>query len=169
MALQFNLSRLPGCNGALHVNDPLVGGATETQSDILLCFNEFLRQLAIMKQNNALLDQHRQAFYDLLLTQRESFEQFYKSQVSYFKQDASAFLGGLDDAEIAELYASFPQGQFTKGKSDYYKFVQAEVEKYILRQWKRKLRDLWQEKTGTKDPKDWSDHYSMPINEALSR
>lgn len=123
----------------------------------------FLRQLAIMKQNNALLDQHRQAFYDLLLTQRESFEQFYKSQVSYFKQDASAFLGGLDDAEIAELYASFPQGQFTKGKSDYYKFVQAEVEKYILRQWKRKLRDLWQEKTGTKDPKDWSDHYSMPI------
>ncbi len=123
----------------------------------------FLQQLAIMKQNNALLDQHKQTFYDLLLTQRESFEQFYKSQVSYFKQDAIAFLGGLDDVEIAELYASFPQGQFTKGKSEYYKFVQAEVEKYILSQWKKKLRDLWQQKTGTKDPKDWSEHYSMPI------
>ena len=123
----------------------------------------FLQQLAIMKQNNALLDQHKQTFYDLLLTQRESFEQFYKSQVNYFKQDASAFLGGLDDVEIAELYASFPQGQFTKGKSEYYKFVQVEVEKFILSQWKRKLRDLWHEKTGTKDPKDWSEHYSMPI------
>ena len=116
-----------------------------------------------MKQNNALLDQHKQTFYDLLMTQRESFEQFYKSQVNYFKQDANAFLSGLDDAEIAELYESFPQGQFTKGKSDYYKFVQAEVEKFVLRQWKKKLRDLWQEKTGTKDPKDWSTHYSMPI------
>lgn len=123
----------------------------------------FLQQLAIMKQNNALLDQHKQTFYDLLMTQRESFEQFYKSQVNYFKQDANAFLSGLDDAEIAELYESFPQGQFTKGKSDYYKFVQAEVEKFVLRQWKKKLRDLWQEKTGTKDPKDWSTHYSMPI------
>lgn len=123
----------------------------------------FLQQLAVMKQNNVLLDQYRQAFYDLLLTQRESFEQFYKTQVNYFKQDASAFLGGLDDAEIAELYASFPQGQFTKGKSEYYKFVQAEVEKYILSQWKKKLRDLWQVKTGTKDPKDWSERYSMPI------
>ena len=122
-----------------------------------------MQQLAIMKQNNTLLDQHKQTFYDLLLTQRESFEQFYKSQVNYFKQDANAFLGRLDDAEIAELYASFPQGQFTKGKSDYYKFVQAEIEKYILNQWKEKLRDLWQEKTGTKDPKDWSEHYSMPI------
>lgn len=123
----------------------------------------FLQQLAMMKQNNALLDQHKQAFYDLLLTQRESFEQFYKSQVSYFRQDACAFLGGLDDGEIAELYASFPQGQFTKGKSEYYKFVQAEVEKYILSQWKKKLRDFWQEKTGTKDPRDWSEHYSTPI------
>lgn len=123
----------------------------------------FLQQLATMKRNNALLDQHKQAFYDLLLTQRESFEQFYKSQVRYFTQDANAFLGGLDDVEIAELYASFPQGQFTKGKSEYYKFVQAEIEKFIQSQWKKKLRDLWQEKTGTKDPRDWSDHYSMPI------
>ena len=123
----------------------------------------FLQQLAIMKQNNALLDQHKQTFYDLLVTQRESFEQFYKSQVNYFKQDASPFLGELDDAEISELYASFPQGQFTKGKSDYYKFVQAEIEKFILGQGKKKLRDLWQEKTGTKEPKDWSDRYSMPI------
>ena len=123
----------------------------------------FLQQLSIMKQNNALLDQHRQTFYDLLVTQRESFEQFYKSQVQYFKQDASAFLGDLDDQEVEEIYLGFPTGQFTKGKSEYYKFVQTEVEKYILNQWKRKLRDLWQGKTGTKDPKDWSTHYSMPI------
>lgn len=123
----------------------------------------FLKQLAIMKQNNALIQQHRQTFYDLLLTQRESFDRFYKDQVQYFKQDAGAFLGELDDVEIAELYLSFPQGQFTKGKSEYYKFVQAEVDQFIQKQWRKKLRDLWQEKTDTKDPKNWSEHYSMPI------
>lgn len=123
----------------------------------------FLKQLSIMKQNNALIQQNRQTFYDLLLTQRESFDRFYEDQVRYFKQDADAFLGELDDAEIAELYAAFPQGQFTKGKSDYYTFVETEVKKYIEKQWRKKLRDLWQEKTGTKDPKDWSERYSMPI------
>jgi len=123
----------------------------------------FLRQLYTMKQNNALLDQHKQTFYDLLLIQRESFDQFYKAQVSYFKQDASAFLGELEDAEIAELFASIPTGQFLKSKSDYYKFVQEKVAEYIQNQWKKKLRDLWRDKTGTKDPRDWSTHYSMPI------
>ena len=123
----------------------------------------FLRQLAFMKQNNALLDQHRQAFYDLLLTQRESFEHFYKNQVRYFRQDAAAFLGELDEDEITQLYGTFPPGQFTKGKSEYYKFVQAEVDKFVQSQWKKKLRDLWQQKTGTKDPRDWSEQYGMPI------
>lgn len=123
----------------------------------------FLQQLAIMKQNNALLQQHRQAFYDLLLTQRESFDRFYKDQIQYFKQDAGAFLGDLDDAEITALYLSFPPGQFTKGKSEYYKFVQAEVERFLLKQWRLKLRDLWQEKTDTKSPRTWSERYATPI------
>lgn len=123
----------------------------------------FLRQLAMMKQNNALLEQNRRVFYDLLLTQRESFEQFYKDQVRYFRQDAAAFLGDLDESDVAELYGTFPQGQFTKSKSEYYKFVQAEVGNYVLRQWKKKLRDLWQQKTDTKDPRDWSERYGMPI------
>lgn len=123
----------------------------------------FLRQLAIMKQNNALLDQHKQTFYDLLITQRESFDHFYKTQVDYFKQDASAFLSGLEDAEIAELFAAFPAGQFLKSKSDYYKFVEAEVNTFVQNQWKKKLRDLWREKTNTKDPRDWSTYYSTPI------
>ncbi len=123
----------------------------------------FLQQLSTMKQNNALMDSHRQTFYDLLITQRESFERFYKNQVAYFKQDAESFLGELDDAEIEEVYSSFPSGQFIKERSDYYKLVTAEVEKYVLSQWKKKLRDLWKEKTGTKNPKDWSSQYSMPI------
>ncbi len=123
----------------------------------------FLEQLCYIKQSGALDEQNKQKFYDLLVTQRESFDAFYKNQLPYFEQDASAFLGELDHEEVADLYASFPAGQFTKSKSEYYKFIQSEIEKYILSQWKKKLRDKWLEKTHTKSPSDWSDKYETPI------
>lgn len=123
----------------------------------------FLQQLCYIKQSGNLSEQNKQKFYDLLLTQRESFDAFYKNQLPYFEQDAGAFLGELDHVETAELYTGFPAGQFTKSKSEYYKFLQAEVEKYIQGQWKKKLRDKWYEKTYTKTPSDWSDKYETPI------
>lgn len=123
----------------------------------------FLKQLYYMKQGNGIAEENRQAFYDLLLTQRENFDKFYKDQVPYFIQDAEAFLGELQEEEIIELYSSFSQGQFTKNKSDYYKYVQGEVEKFLQKQWKKKLRDLWYAKTQTKDPAAWSEKYETPI------
>lgn len=123
----------------------------------------FLWQLYYMKQGNGITEQNRQEFYDLLLTQRENFDKFYKEQVSYFARDAGAFIGELNAEETAELYNSFSQGQFTKTKSDYYKYVQGEVDKYLQSQWKKKLKDLWHEKTKTKSPADWSEKYETPI------
>jgi len=123
----------------------------------------FLWQLCYMKRSNALSEQNKQTFYDLLLTQRESFDRFYRDQLPYFIQEANAFLGELTQEEISELYNGFSQGQFTKTKSEYYKYVQAEVDRYIQSQWKKKLRNLWYEKTSTKDPADWSEKYLTPI------
>lgn len=123
----------------------------------------FLEQLSFIKQTGILSEQNKQKFYDLLKTQRDSFDAFYKNQLPYFEQDTEAFLGELDHEEIADLYASFPSGQFTKSKSEYYKFIQNEIEKYIQSQWKKKLRDKWYEKTHTKTPSDWSDKYETPL------
>ena len=123
----------------------------------------FLQQLCYLKQVGSISEQNKQKFYDLLLTQRESFDAFYKDQVPYFKRDASAFLGELDDSEIAELYSSFPAGQFTKSKSEYYKFIQVEIDKFVQSQWKKKVRDLWYEKTHTATPYAWSEKYETPI------
>ncbi|SEG30141.1 hypothetical protein SAMN04487934_11447 [Eubacterium ruminantium] len=123
----------------------------------------FLEQLSFIKQSGALDEQNKQKFYDLLVTQRESFDAFYKNQLPYFEQDAIAFLGELDHEEIAELYESFPSGQFIKSKSEYYKFIQTEIDKYVQSQWKKKLRDKWIEKTHTKTPSDWSDKFETPI------
>lgn len=123
----------------------------------------FLEQLKLMKQSGSIVEQNKQKFYDLLLTQRESFDVFYKNQVPYFAQDAEAFLSDLEQNEIAELYNALPSGQFTKSKSEYYQFIESRVKQYIQGQWKKKLQSLWYEKTGTKDPAKWSEDNKTPI------
>ena len=123
----------------------------------------FLWELSSIKRNNAIAEQNKQKFYDLLITQRENFDAFYKDQVPYFKADANSLLSDLSDYEIAEIYNSLPAGQFTKGKNEYYNFVQSKIDEYILSQWKKKMQALWLEKTGTKDPVEWSEKYNTPI------
>ena len=123
----------------------------------------FLWQLCYMKQSNGLSEQNKQIFLDLLMTQRKAFDVFYKNQLPYFEQDADAFLGELNAEERAELYASFPSGQFTKGKTEYYKFVQTEVNKYMQSRIQKQLRDKWFEKTHTKTPDAWCEKYETPL------
>lgn len=123
----------------------------------------FLEALYTMKLSGDLPDQKKGRFYDLLLAQREAFDRFYANQVSVFKLVASSFLGELDDTDVAALYGSFPPGQFTKSGTEYFKYVENAVTEYLKGQLKKKLKDLWQEKTGTKDPYDWSSRYDTPI------
>lgn len=123
----------------------------------------FLEILHSIKQNNSLPDQKKEHFYNLLLTQREPFERFYSDQVTVFRTVASSFLGDLDGADISSLYSLFPSGQFTKSAADYYRFVEQQVSDYQNGQLKKKIRDLWKEKTDTNDPYDWSARFRTPI------
>ena len=123
----------------------------------------FLEELYRMKQINDLPDQKKKKFYDVLLTQREAFDRFYSDQLSTFKLVAVSFLSDLDDVDIASLYSNFPSGQFTKSGTEYFKFVEKEVGEFQKGQLKKRIRDLWQEKTGSKDPIDWSSRYDTPI------
>lgn len=123
----------------------------------------FLEQLKLIKQSGNIAEQNKQKFNDLLCTQREAFDAFYKNQVPYFIQDAEAFLSELDQQEISELYSNLPNGQFTKSKSEYYQFIQSRVDSFLKSQWKKKLQNLWYEKTGSKDPEKWSQDHKIPI------
>lgn len=123
----------------------------------------FLEALHGMKLSNDLPEQKKGRFYELLLSQRESFDRFYGDQVSTFKLVAASFLSELDDTDIEALYAGFPSGQFTKSGTEYFRYVEKEVAEFVKGQLKKKLRDLWQAKTGTKDPIDWSSRYDTPI------
>lgn len=123
----------------------------------------FLWALSSIKRNSCILEQDKQKFYDLLCSQREAFDDFYRNQVPYFSADANSLLTDLDDNEKAEIYSKLPSGQFTKGKTEYYNFVQQEVDKFTRSQWKKKMQAKWLEKTGSNDPMDWSEKYLTPI------
>lgn len=124
----------------------------------------FLKQLCTMKQTDSLPEQSKQKFYELLIEQKEKFDEFYKNQIKYFKIDAESFLSELSDDEIMEFYnKSIPLNQFTKTRSEYYTFIRDQINSFTQNQLKKKLQNLWFEKTHTKSPKDWSNHYGIPI------
>ncbi len=123
----------------------------------------FLWELNSLKKNNGILEQNKQKFYDLLCSQRESFDRFYKNQIPYFVADANSLLYDLNDEEKAEIYSSLPSGQFTKGKNEYYNFLSNEIDKFTRGQLKKKMLNKWFEKTGTNNPMDWSDRFLTPI------
>ena len=122
-----------------------------------------LEILVHMKQQNILPEQDKQRFYEMLVVNRESFEAFYNDQLSYFLRVAESFLSDLSKEDAEAIFTGFVQGQFTKPKAEYYRYVEAEIKKYTENQAKMRLKALWQEKTGTKSPREWSNQFKTPI------
>ena len=125
--------------------------------------SQLLLQLYYLKQSGQLQEQNKQKFLDLLLTQREAFDALYRDQLPVFRQVASSFLEGLDDPDIAGFFGKIPNGQFTKSGTEYFQYIENAVDTYKKTLKRTQLKNLWFEKTGTKDPSDWSDRYDTPI------
>ena len=123
----------------------------------------FLEELHRMKQTNTLSDQNKEEFYSLLVSQREAFDRFYGDQIPYFRTVAEIFIDGMDSDDVLKLYQDIPAGQFTKSSTEYMTYVENAVKVFLQSQAKKRLKDLWVEKTGTKDPRDWSARFDTPI------
>lgn len=123
----------------------------------------FLEELYYMKKTNFLSDQNKEHFYSLLLSQRNAFEEFYSDQIPYFKTIAGLFIDEMDNEDIIKLYQNIPAGQFTKSSTEYLTYIENAVKEFLQNQAKKHLKDLWMEKTGTKNPRDWSEKYDTPI------
>lgn len=125
--------------------------------------SQFLKLLYHMKQSGVIQEQQKQSFYDELLAQRENFDHFYKEQLLYFKQAMSVFIEELADEDLSDFFVTIPSGQFTKGSTEYYQYIENQVGEFNKNIHRTQLRNLWAEKTGTKDPEDWSVKFETPI------
>jgi hypothetical protein len=73
------------------------------------------------------------------------------------------YLEDLSDSDISEIKSKLPTGMFELPKTDCNTKVKAAVEEFRKNQLKTQLYKLWKEKTGTKNPREWSSLYRTPI------
>ncbi|SEH28739.1 hypothetical protein [Selenomonas sp. KH1T6] len=124
---------------------------------------DLLHLLHKMKQQDTLPETDKQAFCDRLVSDRENFEDFYNGQFAHFYKASKSILRNMSEDEARELFENFADRQFTKSRTDYFRYVEAAAKEFVENQAKTKLRNLWKEKTGTKDPFEWSRKNRTPI------
>ena len=92
-----------------------------------------------------------------------AFADFFSAKTTIFKNIYSFHLTSFSEAEVNMLYSKLPMTSFTSDKSDFEKTVADEAEKIRGEQEKYKLHQLWEEKTSSKTPRDWSAKNRTPI------
>lgn len=126
-------------------------------------FSPFLELLHAIKKAGTMLDSQKQKFLDLLRIHGQAFSSFRTNQIDLFKRVCSYYLDGFSDDEIRELFQTIPAGTFTLEKSEYINLVDQKSQAYRSSLGNARLKKLWQEKTGTISPRDWSKKHLMPI------
>jgi hypothetical protein len=123
----------------------------------------FLNMLYVLKKSEKISDTDKLRFLQLLQTKLKSFNEFWQTQSTVFKNVASFYLEGLTDEQMEIVYKTIPNGVFVKDKSEYFKIVEDTVNDFKSKLGKERLRKIWREKTGTDTPREWSDKYKTPI------
>lgn len=128
-----------------------------------------LENLYQISQDNKLQEQTKSLFLENLKNLGDDFVDFYNNrQLATFKIVCDFELKGLNDTDKDKLFKSMPMGCFDKGKVEFGNMVSQLVEDFKRGLSSLRLKELWQEITGTANPFKWSEKYRMPIFAMLS-
>jgi hypothetical protein len=119
-----------------------------------------LRDIA---QNGSLMSEKRRAFLDDLRANTVEIKSLFNDATKHFKSVYHSYLSGLGDADVARVSGALKNGLFVCEKSEAYRCVNDTVEEIKKNQHKTRLRQKWQDKTGSKTPREWAQHYKTPI------
>lgn len=124
---------------------------------------DFFELLCSIKKAGTILDSQKKTFYTLLVANKEKFSEFYNNQVDLFKKVCEYYLEGLSDEEVEQLYQTLPVGAFIQDKAAYTNTIDTKVKEFKSTLGNEQLKRLWQDKTHTSSPKEWSTKHKMPI------
>lgn len=108
-------------------------------------------------------DADRVKFLEALQINGEEFINKFNNQVSWFKEKCSFDLDGLSEIDVSNIFATMPLGSFAKTNSEFQNIANQKITEYRKTILIEELKELWDTKTSTKSPKDWSDKYKTPI------
>lgn len=134
---------------ALRMKYPLLSKAVDTL-------------LKICKQEDIWIEQLK-AFHSELVTNRAEIKELINSNNRIFAEVYEPYLDDLSDNDIADVKSKLQTGLFELPKTDCNVKVKAAAEEFRRNQLKSQLFRLWKNKTGTKNPSDWSSRYRTPI------
>ena len=123
----------------------------------------FLEELFYVAQGGQLQKSDKQKFLEQLIIHREDFDRFYKDQLPYFKLAVAELIDDLDEQDAREFFKTVPTGQFLRSDAEYEQFIGRALDDYKQTLKRNQLKTLWQKKTGSRDPADWSEQHHTPI------
>lgn len=123
----------------------------------------FFRILYDIATSGELLYDKRNEFLSELEANENAFIDFFNSKIEIFKNVYSFYLTGFSNDEAHKLYSNLPTAAFTMDKSEYEHNLEGLAKKVQSEQEKYKLQQLWEEKTSSRSPKEWSKNNRTPI------
>lgn len=118
--------------------------------------------LKICKQEDNLPEQLK-AFHSELVAHGAEIRELLNNDRRVFAEVYEPYLEDLSDNDIADVKSKLQIGLFELPKTDCNAKVKEAAEEFRKNQLKSQLFRLWKEKTGTKNPREWSSRYRTPI------
>jgi hypothetical protein len=118
--------------------------------------------LKICKQEDILPEQLK-TFHTELVTHGAEIRELLNNDRRVFAEVYEPYLEELTDNDIADVKSKLQTGLFELPKTDCNVKVKEAAEGFRKNQLKSQLFRLWKDKTGTKNPREWSSRYRTPI------
>lgn len=122
----------------------------------------------ICNSPNDILQPQKILFLDALKTVGSDLKDILGGEQSIFAKAYQPYLGDLSEEEITIIQQTLPLWMFTSLKTECNARVKETVEIFSKNRLNTQLFDLWKTKTGTKNPRDWSEIYKTPILSLLT-
>lgn len=128
-------------------------------------FEPFMLLLYGIAKENKLALSKKKDFLNEMSLHGSRFYQYVTTEgiIKEFKNTSPLIMENLTDENIRDLFHLIPTGMFTKEKSEYISLVEKKTNEFKSSLGRLKLQKLWQDKTCTSTPKEWSDKHKMPI------
>ncbi|WP_342675898.1 hypothetical protein [Methanofollis sp. UBA420] len=118
--------------------------------------------LKICKQEDILPEQLK-AFHSELVAHGAEIKDLLNNDRRAFAEIYKPYLEDLSDDDIADVKSKLQTGFFELPKTECNVKVKAAAEEFRKNQLKSQLFCLWKDKTGTKNPREWSSRYRTPV------
>lgn len=118
--------------------------------------------LKVYQQSDVLPDQLK-AFLSGLTEHSAEIKNLLNNDKRIFAEVYAPYLENFSDNDISNVKGNSSVGLYELSKTDCNSKVKEAAEEYRKSQLKTQLFKLWRDKTGTKNPHDWSIHHRTPI------